>query len=88
MNNLSVYHGEYRKLAATLSSKERSDFVIHKATYTIAFENEVVNSGDCVVDGKTLYLYLDLDQAGFYLLEYTIYIADEIIKKRVNIHVL
>ena len=88
MNNLSMYLGEYRRLAVSLSSKDRSEFVVHKATYTLTFGHEIVSSGDCAIDGKTLLLHLDPKSAGFHVLEFTIYIADEIIIKRVNIQVL
>lgn len=88
MNNLSMYLGEYRRLAVTLSSKPRSEFTIRKASYTLAFGQEIVDSGDCAIDNKTLLLHLDPKSVGFHVLEFTIYIADEIIKKRVNIQVL
>ena len=88
MNNLSMYLGEYRRFAVTLSSKSRSEFVVQRASYALQHEGETVDNGDCVVDGKTLLLYLGPKSEGFHVLELTIYIADEIIKKHVNIQVL
>lgn len=88
MINLSLYHGEYRNLMVTLSNKDASDFIIQRASYTLSREGEIVDSGDCVVDGKKLIVYLNPKDIGFHVLEYTIYIAHEIIIKRINIQVL
>lgn len=83
-----MYLGEYRLLEVTLSSKDRSDFLIRQASYTLTLNQEVVESGDCQLEDKTLRVYLDPKERGFHLLEYTIFIGDEIVKKRVHIQVL
>lgn len=88
MINLSLYLGEYRNLMVTLSNKDGTDFIVQRASYTLSKDGETVDSGDCVVDGKKLIIYLDPRDVGFHVLEYTIYIAHEIIKKRINIQVL
>ena len=76
--------GEDKYLKFLVKSLKGEDFEISKATYKLYKDKEIEAEGNCSINVKLNPLYKSMR----YCLEITYCIADEILKKRVQIEVI
>lgn len=85
--NVKFIKGEKKNIQFLVSSKKREPVIITDATYTLTRNNEVVDNGDCNINGSTMSVLLELMNIGSYQLEVTYMIPPETRKVRCTVDV-
>ena len=81
--------GEDKYLKFLVKSTKNEEFEISRATYKLYKDRELETEGNCTINEHCITVKLNpLSKSMRYCLEITYYIADEILKKRVQIEVV
>lgn len=86
--NIVFYQGEERTVDAYAASSNPNDLLIITSaewTLTNSATGEVVDSGDCEIDGNQMTVFFGSDVAGYYALEITARIGRETLKQRCGV---
>lgn len=87
--NINFILGEDKYLKFLVKSTKNEEFEILRATYKLYKDRELETEGNCTINEHCITVKLNpLSKSMRYCLEITYYIADEILKKRVQIEVV
>ena len=87
MDRLNMFLGERRKAVLTLTNPSGTVFVIENASFSLLRYGVEEAKGSCIAAEHTVTVYIEPKQKGDYVLGVQLLIADEIVKKRLNITV-
>lgn len=88
ITSITFYQGEERVVDAEIGSKNPNEtIVVTSATWTLTDRRngEIVDSGSCEVDGRTLTVFFGSNVTGRYMLEVTAHVGRETIKQRIAV---
>ena len=87
--NINFILGEDKYLKFLVKSTKNEEFEISRATYKLYKDRELETEGNCTINEHSITVKMNpLRKSMRYCLEITYYIADEILKKRVQIEVV
>ena len=77
-----MFLGEKRKVTAEITTESTEPFVIHNPKYALLYAGKAEAEGDCTLTDNIVSCFIQPAKREKYILEFTVDIADEIIKKR------
>ena len=80
--------GEIRSIGLKVKSKNGSQFIINTAEYVISLGDDVVERGQCGIEGNDLIILFHADEKGRYKVTFKYTIADETLIDEIIVEVI
>ena len=80
--------GEIRSIGLKVKSKNGSQFVINTAEYVVSLNDNVVERGQCAIDGHDLIILFHADEKGRHKVTFKYTIAEETLIDEIIVEVI